>query len=72
MQCWINGFEGHARGRLQKGMVADITICAPEKVTDNTIYKKGTLPANGIPYVVVNGTILVKDSKVLKDVHPGQ
>ena len=26
----------------------------------------------GIPYVIVNGTIVVKDSKVLKDVYPGQ
>ncbi|MGW8187848.1 MAG: hypothetical protein ACWGNK_11290 [Desulfobacterales bacterium] len=25
-----------------------------------------------IPYVIVNGTIVVKDSKVLKGVHPGQ
>jgi N-acyl-D-glutamate deacylase len=30
------------------------------------------LPAEGIPYVVVNGTIVVKDSKVLKDVYPGR
>ena len=26
----------------------------------------------GIPYVIVNGTVVVKDSKVLKDVFPGQ
>ena len=60
------------RGRLQKVMVADITIFDPEKVTDNATYEKGTLPSTGIPYVVVSGTIVVKDSKVLKDVNPGQ
>ncbi len=60
------------RGRIQNGMVADITIFDPEKVTDNATYKKGTLPSTGIPYVVVNGTIVVKDSKVLKGVYPGQ
>ncbi len=60
------------RGRMQKGMVADITIFDPEKVTDNSTYKKGTLPSSGIPYVVVYGTIVVKDSKVLKGVNPGQ
>jgi N-acyl-D-glutamate deacylase len=60
------------RGRMQKGMVADITIIDPEKVTDNATYEKGTLPSTGIPYVVVNGTIVVKDSKVLKGVNPGQ
>jgi N-acyl-D-glutamate deacylase len=60
------------RGRMQVGMVADITIFDPQTVTDNATYEKGTLPSTGIPYVVVNGTIVVKDSKVLKDVNPGQ
>jgi cytosine/adenosine deaminase-related metal-dependent hydrolase len=60
------------RGRLQKGMVADITILDPKTVRDNATYAKGTLPTTGIPYVIVNGTIVVKDSTVLKDVNPGQ
>jgi len=60
------------RGRLQKGMIADITILDPKTVKDNATYAKGTLPTTGIPYVIVNGTIVVKDSKVLKDVNPGQ
>jgi len=60
------------RGRLQEGMIADITVFDPETVTDNATYEKGTLPSEGIPYVVVNGTLVVKDSKVLKGVNPGQ
>jgi len=32
----------------------------------------GCLPSEGIPHVVVNGTVVVKDSKVLKGVFPGQ
>jgi formylmethanofuran dehydrogenase subunit A len=60
------------RGRLQKGMIADITIFDPETVTDKATYEKGTLPSEGIPYVLVNGTLVVKDSKVLKGVNPGQ
>ncbi|QLH51321.1 MAG: aminoacylase [Candidatus Accumulibacter cognatus] len=62
------------RGRLQKGMVADITIFDAANVKDNAGYKVGTngLPSTGIPYVIVNGTIVVKESKVLKDVFPGQ
>ena len=60
------------RGRLQEGMIADITIFDPETVTDKATYEKGTLPSEGIPYVVVNGTIVVADSQVLKDVNPGQ
>jgi len=60
------------RGRIQKGKIADITIIDPKTVKDNSTYAKGTLPTTGIPYVIVNGTIVVKDSKVLKDVNPGQ
>jgi hypothetical protein len=60
------------RGRMQVGMVADITIFDPETVTDKATYAKGTLPSEGIPYVVVNGSLVVKDSKVLKGVNPGQ
>jgi len=60
------------RGRLQKGMVADITILDPKTVRDNATYAKGTLPTTGIPYVIVSGTMVVKNSEVLKDVYPGQ
>jgi hypothetical protein len=62
------------RGRLKPGAIADITIFDPATVTDNAGWDKGknSLPSTGIPYVIVNGTIVVKDSKVLKDVFPGQ
>jgi len=62
------------RGRLQPGAVADITIFDPATVTDNATFDEGknSLPSTGIPYVIVNGTVVVKDSKVLKDVYPGQ
>ncbi len=62
------------RGRMQEGRVADITIFDPNAVTEQANYKRGKsgLPSTGIPYVLVNGTIVVKDSKVLKDVYPGQ
>jgi N-acyl-D-aspartate/D-glutamate deacylase len=62
------------RGRLKPGAVADITIFDPATVTDNATFDQGknSLPSTGIPYVIVNGTVVVKDSKVLKDVFPGQ
>jgi N-acyl-D-glutamate deacylase len=68
-----NGIEQMAtKGRMQVGMDADITIFDPDKVTDNATNKNGALPTTGIPYVLVNGTVVVKDSKVLKGVYPGQ
>ncbi len=62
------------RGRMQEGMVADITIFDPKTVTDNSTYKEGEngLPSTGIPYVLVYGQIVVKDSKVLDGVYPGK
>ena len=60
------------RGRMQVGKIADITIFNPETITENSTYAKGTLPTTGIPYVLVNGVIVVKDSEVLKDINPGQ
>ena len=38
------------RGRMQEGMV-----------TDKATYVQGALPSEGIPYVIVNGTVVVKD-----------
>ena len=60
------------RGRMQKGMVADITIFDPKTVKDNATYAKGTLPSTGIPHVIVNGVIVMKDSDPIKGVNPGQ
>lgn len=61
------------RGRAQEGMVADLTLFDSEKVAAKATYKNGEngLPPVGIPYVIVNGTIVVKESTVL-DVKPGQ
>lgn len=60
------------RGRIQKGMVADIAILDPKTVKDNATYKNGTRPTTGIPYVIVNGQLVVENSKVIKRIFPGQ
>ncbi len=56
------------RGRMQEGMVADITIFDPKTVTDNATYKMGEQgkPTTGIPYVIVNGKLVVNESKFHK------
>lgn len=62
------------KGRIKVGADADITIFDPKTVRDNSSLEKGknALPTTGIPFVIVNGTIVVKDSEVLKGVYPGQ
>jgi N-acyl-D-aspartate/D-glutamate deacylase len=70
-----NGVQQMAnKGRIKVGADADLTIFDPKTVTDNSALDQGknALPTTGIPYVIVNGTVVVKDSKVLKDVYPGQ
>ena len=61
------------KGRMQLGADADIVIFNPDTVKDNSTYEpgKGALPSTGIPYVLVNGVVVVKDSVVQK-VFPGK
>ena len=68
-----NGVPAMARkGRLQKGMDADIVLFDPETVTDNATMKDGGLPSSGIPWVLVNGVVVVRDNANVDDVFPGQ
>ena len=68
-----NGIEPmKTKGRLQKGIDADIVVFDPDTVTDNSTQVNGALPSTGIAYVIVGGTIIVKDSKVLKGAYPGK
>jgi len=61
------------RGRVQVGKIADLTLFNPQTVGARATYKTGEngLPPVGIPYVIVNGIIVVKEGKVLP-VKPGQ
>jgi N-acyl-D-glutamate deacylase len=61
------------KGRVQVGADADIVVFNPDTVTDNSTYEPGmgALPSTGIPYVLVNGVVVVKDSVVQK-VFPGK
>jgi hypothetical protein len=61
------------KGRMQEGADADIVVFNPDTVTDNSTYEpgKGALPSTGIPYVLVNGVVVVKESVVQK-VFPGK
>lgn len=62
------------RGKIQEGAIADITLFSPETVTDNSGYAAGKngLPSTGIPYVLVNGEVVVRDSKVDLSLRAGQ
>lgn len=61
------------RGRVQVGKIADLTLFDPETVAPRATYKAGEngLPPTGIPYVIIHGTIVVREGEVLP-VRPGQ
>lgn len=62
------------RGRLQEGMVADITIFNAKTVQDHATYQSGKngLPPTGIPYVIVNGVLTINEGKLVPSAHAGQ
>ena len=62
------------RGRLQQGMIADITIFDPATVRETAEMKAGkfgSAPA-GMPYVMVNGQLVIDNGAANTDIRPGQ
>ena len=56
-----NTFHFQGRGELREGNWADIVIFDPGKVQDTSTYKDPHHYAVGIPYVLVNGVVVLKD-----------
>lgn len=60
------------KGRLQVGADADITVFDPNTIIDKATFEGGLKFSEGIPYVLVNGTLVVKGGKTIGNVFPGQ
>jgi N-acyl-D-aspartate/D-glutamate deacylase len=60
------------KGRIQVGADADITIFNPNTIIDKATFEKGLAFSEGIEYVIVNGTFVIKNGKTVTDVFPGQ
>jgi N-acyl-D-aspartate/D-glutamate deacylase len=59
------------KGRLAVGADADVTVFDPVRVIDQATFEKPAQYSNGIPYVLVNGVLVVKENAV-QAVFPGQ
>ncbi|MEO7964154.1 MAG: amidohydrolase family protein [Gemmatimonadaceae bacterium] len=60
------------KGRIQVGADADIVLFDPARIIDRATYRQPTLPPAGIPYVLVNGVVVVRDGIIQSGVLPGR
>ena len=60
------------KGRLKEGADADIVVFDPQRVIDRATYEKPAQYSEGFQYVLVEGTMVVRDGKLQEGVLPGQ
>jgi len=61
-----------SKGRIQEGMDADIIVFDARTVQDKATFTEPNQPAEGMEYVLVNGTPVIEKGKLVVDAHPGQ
>ncbi|HYK50544.1 MAG TPA: amidohydrolase family protein [Terriglobales bacterium] len=62
----------HAKGRMQEGADADIVVFDPQTIADRSTYQSPMEPSVGVQFLVVGGTLLVDQGKLVPDVFPGR
>lgn len=60
------------RGRLQPGMIADITVFDAARVADRATYRRPLEPSAGVIHVLVSGTAVVENSVFQNNRFPGR
>jgi N-acyl-D-aspartate/D-glutamate deacylase len=60
------------KGRLQEGADADIVVFNLSTITDRSTFEKPMEPSIGVRYLVVGGTLIVDEGKIVPDVFPGR
>ena len=60
------------KGRVRIGADADITIFDPEEVVDKATFDDPLQPSAGIPFVLVDGVAVVKNSQLVDGIFPGR
>jgi cytosine/adenosine deaminase-related metal-dependent hydrolase len=63
---------GRQKGRLQEGCDADIVVFDAATISDRSTFEKPMVPSVGVRYLVVAGTLVVDEGKVVPDVFPGR
>jgi dihydroorotase len=61
-----------SKGRLAVGADADITVFDPARVADRATFDQPAQYSDGIPYVLVNGVLVVNGGRIDETVLPGR
>ncbi|HVJ09210.1 MAG TPA: amidohydrolase family protein [Acidisarcina sp.] len=59
------------KGRLQEGADADIVVFDPLTITDRATFQHPMEPSTGVHYLIVGGTVVVDDGKIVPGIFPG-
>jgi N-acyl-D-aspartate/D-glutamate deacylase len=60
-----------SKGRLQVGSDADITVFDPARVIDRATFDNPAQYSDGIPFVLVGGSFVVRNGELVAGVSPG-
>src|SRR6267154_109827 len=60
------------KGRLQEGADADIVVFDAGTISDRSTFEKPMEPSVGVRYLVVGGTVIVDEGKIVPDLFPGR
>ena len=60
------------KGRLQQGADADIVVFDPATIRDRATFEQPMAPSLGVRELLVGGTVLIDQGKLLPNVYPGR
>ena len=60
------------KGRMQEGADADVVVFDPQTISDRATFEKPMEPSVGVHYLLVGGTVVIDDGKIVPDVFPGR
>jgi len=60
------------KGRLQMGADADVVVFDARTISDRSTFQKPMEPSLGVRYLVVAGTLVVDEGRIVEDVFPGR
>jgi len=64
--------QAQQKGRLREGADADIVVFDAATIRDRATFEKPMEPSVGVRYLVVGGTMVVDEGKIVPDVFPGR